>query len=84
MGSRGALDFRDIHFIAGTLPRSNGQRANVKKGGRSRPALALAGEAMPDRRFGRLAPLKTLYWSKRLIGVSPGESGLDFFAGGPE
>ena len=25
-----------------------------------------------------------LYWSKRLIGVPPSESGLDFFAGGPE
>jgi hypothetical protein len=25
-----------------------------------------------------------LYWPKRLIGVPPGESGLDFFSGGPE
>ena len=28
--------------------------------------------------------LEDLYWSKRLIGLSPGEPGLDFFAGGPE
>jgi hypothetical protein len=27
---------------------------------------------------------KTLYSPKRLIGVSSSESGLDFFAGGPE
>ena len=28
--------------------------------------------------------VETLYWSKRLIGVSSSAPGLDFFAGGPE
>jgi hypothetical protein len=36
------------------------------------------------RRFPPALVEDSAYWPKRLIGVSSSESGLDFFAGGPE
>jgi hypothetical protein len=45
----------------------------------------MIGYSKPAARQRRVeGPSKTLYWSNWLIGVSPGDSGLDFFGGGPE